>query len=1051
MSKNFFENNTNNNFNGNNLLNISVSTINESTIEETSIKNLIKEIYDLTQKINKLNSPKEQDNIIEPKLKKLSSLNFSKKNLENNITEIKKALSIEAKKNEISQEHKKVLINELNQKIFEVQNKMNLLNKNYSSFNSIQLIKYIYENKIIYNTDFLSRQQIKNFLEKKDYISNTDEIKKILKEKEVNKIAQNIIEKNILEKNLQKNQLEENLKMLDEEKNILEDELNDILAYKEYIESLMRLFNDKIMGKNNNQEILNEPVEILFNELANIDSEKAAMRICEELYNLLILNNQKNENINDKFFQLNHNNNSFIISNIEQKNKGSDSFEFTKLNNKTNKQQKRSESNSVSKRNTHDKKELININILKNDEQRENLDKKMLKRLIKNEIDTFINTQKISDITNNNYDNDKNLLNDFLFNLSMIIINKIKSILSKENKKIFISSNDIMIYLSLFFKLFYYEKLFDNNNTFINKDYNLIKKSIINKLSEIEKEKTKLEEKLSEVKLRQKIDKILEELIYKKNKVNEESKCDEEYYKLNKDELAYIDICKEYNDLVEQNEKIKNENEKNNTDFNNKKKDIEIKIDEYNCQINLINNEIKEINNYIENNSSKNNEQIINYKKIIDDKFNKIKTELNSYKNKYHDNIEKYNNFLGKINNMIKSSNLDNNFSLDNCYNNNESKIFNGSENLNELKSTINYNYYNNNFNTNNKKIKNGYFNEGKEPYMNINIKKLNKSMTIVKTNNTNNFPLYDSTSYNNTNKSFLFKNTVLNNSKNLEEETKSNYNIPIKQKKQNIYNIYNISLLPNVINKNKSTTNIHTRIKEIKEIKKLKPSNKKIPISNKQFPSKNFSTILSESVKTKSKINNKNNSTSFSHKKNMLNINNKLTLLKNSIICYFREIPLEENKNAIKYNPLNNIDFEILCASPYNFIRAKMNLNEKEDLINIKIYKEKKNLEIKLNDIENIVINSNIKKIIEIYRNYNKNKFNNNFSFEEFVNKEKNKFNDMNKEDIIKSALNQNFSFSIVTKNGKRLEFIIRSYEEFKIWINGMAFIIKNKNNNIE
>ena len=56
-----------------------------------------------------------------------------------------------------------------------------------------------------------------------------------------------------------------------------------------------------------------------------------------------------------------------------------------------------------------------------------------------------------------------------------------------------------------------------------------------------------------------------------------------------------------------------------------------------------------------------------------------------------------------------------------------------------------------------------------------------------------------------------------------------------------------------------------------------------------------------------------------------------------------------------------------------------------------------------------------------------------------------------MNKEDIIKSALNQNFSFSIVTKNGKRLEFIIRSYEEFKIWINGMAFIIKNKNNNIE
>lgn len=122
------------------------------------------------------------------------------------------------------------------------------------------------------------------------------------------------------------------------------------------------------------------------------------------------------------------------------------------------------------------------------------------------------------------------------------------------------------------------------------------------------------------------------------------------------------------------------------------------------------------------------------------------------------------------------------------------------------------------------------------------------------------------------------------------------------------------------------------------------------------------------------------------------------------------------------------------------------MNLNDNYDMINIKIYKDKKNLEIKLDEIENTVINSNIKKIIEIYRNYNKNKFKNNFSFEDFVNNEKNKFNDMSKEDIIKSALNQNFNFSLITKNEKRLEFIIRSYEEFKVWINGLAFIIKNK-----
>ena len=154
----------------------------------------------------------------------------------------------------------------------------------------------------------------------------------------------------------------------------------------------------------------------------------------------------------------------------------------------------------------------------------------------------------------------------------------------------------------------------------------------------------------------------------------------------------------------------------------------------------------------------------------------------------------------------------------------------------------------------------------------------------------------------------------------------------------------------------------------------------------------------------------------------------------------------MDDNKTFIKYNPLNNIDFDILCASPYNFQRIRINLNKANNIINIKIYNEKKNFEIKVDDIISTVVSSNIKKIIEIYRNYNKNKFNNNFSFEDFVNKEKYKYNDMSKEDIIKSALNQNFVFSLVTKNEKRFEFIIKSYEEFKIWINGLAYIIKNK-----
>ena len=547
MQKDIFENNLKINYESNNICNLSDNTLKETNLEENSIKDLIKEIYDLNQKLTELNSTKEEDNNIEPKLKKIASLKNSKKNLENNISEIKNELSIELKKNEISQEHKKVLINELNQKINDTKSQISLYNNNFTKFNSIQLIKYIYINKIIDNKDFLSKQQIENILSEKNNLSNNLEIKKIYKEKEVNIISQNIIEKNIQEKKIKKSQYEENLKMLEEEKNSLLNELGDILSYKEYLEYAKQLCIDNI--KNNNINYynnggLNEPVELLFDELVNIDSEKAAFKICEELYELFIVNLQK-ENTNNKYFNMNCHNKSFILQN-ESKNKRNDSLEFTRLNNSksSNKNNKRSESNNISKAKINEKKELTNINILKNDDK-ENLDKKILKKLIQNEIDTFINTNLITNEKNINIKNhtvDNNLLNDFLFNLSMIIINKIKNIISKNDNNLKhqqISSNNIIIYLSLFFKLVYFEKLFDKNNKIINKDYNLIKKEIKKKLDEIKKEKTNLEDKLNENKLKQKIDNDLEELIHKKNYSKEESKNRDEYSNLNKDEIIY--------------------------------------------------------------------------------------------------------------------------------------------------------------------------------------------------------------------------------------------------------------------------------------------------------------------------------------------------------------------------------------------------------------------------------------------------------------------------------------------------------------------------------
>ena len=98
--------------------------------------------------------------------------------------------------------------------------------------------------------------------------------------------------------------------MLEEEKIIISEELNDILAYKENIYFFKKLCIENII--NNEYNELNENADLLFEELLSIDAEKAADYICEELYDLLILNKQNNDIINDKYLYRNINN-SFII------------------------------------------------------------------------------------------------------------------------------------------------------------------------------------------------------------------------------------------------------------------------------------------------------------------------------------------------------------------------------------------------------------------------------------------------------------------------------------------------------------------------------------------------------------------------------------------------------------------------------------------------------------------------------------------------------------------------------------------------------------------
>lgn len=1109
-----------------NYTNINNNSNSEIEDEETVIQKLIEDIYKVEEKINLLSNNSDSKTKNEPKLKKLSELNNIKNDLIKNISQYNNSLSLEMKKNDISSEHKKILINELEQKINENRNKLNSFNT--LNFKYLPLIKNIFSNNV--EDGFLSKEQIEDVLKSNNNNStDEDEIKKINKEKEVNKASQNVIKNNIFEYKIRKEQIEENLKMLEEEKDSTNDELINILSCKESIDFVMKLIIDKLIKNkskyninnnfcnnnntidNNGEEEFDKLIEILNSDLLYLDPSKTAYRICENLYDIYDLDNNKK---NSKY----HNKSCMSINSCKNR---SGSYENDILNDKTNmninyyKCHKRCGSNNITNKMSDIIKDSnieqvsnknINISTIKKPEN--NLDKKILTKLIQNEIETFLSTQNLK----SSYIIEENLLNDFLYNLSMIIINKIKNIVETLNRKeknkieyIFISSNDLMAYLCYFFKSFYYEILISNKLMFINKDFKQLKKELKKAISDTSNEMTKLENKLDEIKIKEKININMIEIIKQKTNENGNKNCMNS--NLSQIEMDYIQVCIILNDSVSEREKLKKEIEKNNNDLIHKKEENEIKINKLNLEINNINNEMKEINNDIEKFTIQNNEEIINYRKIIADKFNQIKIQLNSYRNKKQDNIKEFNQFLEKINDSINKKLNKTSFNYENILkdiqdksteNNNKNIFINGNELvINDLEKS----------NLEKKLLKRGkkcFYNPANPlRIMGIGIngsntnnnfkKKLNRSMMGINSNNNNLYNIY-----NNLDNSININNKSMNNNKDKKllnktsnniysqnsEESKINLNLPFHNKKSNKYNIsslpnsnnndndkmYNLNineLIESKKNKNRSTTNIMTKIKEIKKIshKIDNIKNNNIPNINKVFYESKKSpfhtgnnnssrVIIEEQLKLTNFIKHKNEKKANSHGKGNapslpLNSQNifykKLNPLTKNTFCYYRELLLENNQNIIKFNPLKNISFDTLCLSPYNFNKSIINLSKNYDFINI-IENNKNINKIKIEDIENTVVSSNIKKIIEIFRNYMKYKDKNNFSLEEFINKEYNLIQDLEKEDIKKCTSNQNYNFSLITKKGKRLEFIICSYEEFKMWINGLAFIIKNK-----
>ena len=933
----------------------------------------------------------------------------------------------------------------------------------------------------------MTEEEINDIILENIDISKNPEIIKLKRDIEINKASEKVIMNNYNEINSKIAQIQENLKMLKEEKNTTKYELINLISCKESLESIIKLninqlnIHNNKQAKNNNSnekgntEIDNEneetennkwtkPNELFMYELQAIDPYKAAKIICSQLFNVFDINieeeEENNKNNKDNFNTIDD----YSFNNKSKISKGkkiiNESFnEYNTINNSNN--NSFFLQNSIIPPYANNKNKKMNLKSSNLSNISSIFSKNIILSYIQNELDKYISGEI----------NSYKTIYEFLENLSIIIISKF------QYANIIISADTLTIYLSYIFKSIFYDTIINAKIKFVNKDYKNTKKNykklIIILSSELTKLDTKFQEYKSKTEIIQKQIKLIEnsEKNYDIKKIKE--------IKLTKDEQNYIQICTKGNGLNKQKkevEKVIYEYESKKNEIKQEKDDMINKINE---EINNIDNEIVQTNKEMKIKKNELNNDINNYKQIIKEKYDIINEQLQMYKDKYGSNLDIYNRLINSINNTIKKSDSKQALIIINNNNINNSNIIYKPKKVNKASSNIDI--IKPNFDTirKSKKIRNNY----------ISISNLSndfqdsKNKTFYSTNiSRGNSKLSNK---NNKNKKRYISNIIdrkINNYTNDKRYEKYNkcynnyYHKDITQKSLNI----NLDSSNNSINRKyksysfitskNSQSNFNNNITRKKL--GLIPHSKdmaiyqKINMTNRSSHSHYNSTFLN-----KTDLNKLNNTLQglkniISHRSEIREKNNKIIdkikPLTKTIFCFYRNYYNLKNSNLNnskmhKYNPLLNTTAEALSKFPYNFIPGKLFLDLNQNLnINISPIKNDENNKIIFNisDIENTIVSSKLKFIIEVLRNFRKYKESNKFkSIEDFVENEIGKKSNqgLNREEIEKCIVNKNFNFLIAIKGGVMIELIICSYEEFKMWINGLAFLIKNKNDIIQ
>lgn len=210
-----------------------------------------------------------------------------------------------------------------------------------------------------------------------------------------------------------------------------------------------------------------------------------------------------------------------------------------------------------------------------------------------------------------------------------------------------------------------------------------------------------------------------------------------------------------------------------------------------------------------------------------------------------------------------------------------------------------------------------------------------------------------------------------------------------------------------------------------------------------------NFNSIEThENVNTNRKVSRQYNNTTQNYNtiepskgNNIDDIIDKLQPLYSQTECYINFNDNPKEGNTLDFNPLADYDN---IPEEKNFGKAFIHLGKDNQILSIKqITKEELNININL--IDKTIVNGIMKTIINIIQVYQK-KYHRDIKLllndKEFIEKELK----MTKDYVLKCVYPKYYFFTIMLNVNKKINVLFLNYQSFKLWLNGMACIIKNK-----